>query len=94
MRFPLERYPTMPLTTMVIGWPPTFAVPMLYPKLSVKFGKPIAYRDDPFSQLRTEFGFDGFQAAKGRYAPDGYKDFIGFESRGACLISHSRILTE
>src|SRR5450759_133536 len=55
------------------------AVPMLYPKLSLKFGKLITYGDDPFSHLRTEFGFDVFQAAKGRYAPDGYKDFIGFE---------------
>ena len=55
------------------------AVPMLYPKLSLKFGTPITYADDPFSHLRTEFGFDVFQAAKGRYAPDGYKDFIGFE---------------
>jgi hypothetical protein len=55
------------------------AVPMLYPKLGVKFGKTITYGDDPFSHLRTEFGFDVFQAAKGRYAPDGYKDFIGFE---------------
>jgi hypothetical protein len=52
---------------------------MLYPKLSLKFGKLITYGDDPFSHLRTEFGFDVFQAAKGRYAPDGYKDFIGFE---------------
>jgi hypothetical protein len=55
------------------------AVPLLYPKLGVKFGKTITYGDDPFSHLRTEFGFDVFQAAKGRYAPDGYKDFIGFQ---------------
>jgi hypothetical protein len=55
------------------------AVPLLYPNLGVKFGKVITYGDDPFSHLRTEFGFDVFQAAKGRYAPDAYKDFIGFE---------------
>jgi hypothetical protein len=55
------------------------AVPLLYPKLRLKFGNLITYADDPFSHLKTEFGFDVFQAAKGRYAPDGYKSFIGFE---------------
>jgi len=55
------------------------AVPLLYPKLRLKFGNMITYADDPFSHLKTEFGFDVFQAAKGRYAPDGYKGFIGFE---------------
>jgi hypothetical protein len=55
------------------------AVPLLYPKLRLKFGNLVTYADDPFSHLKTEFGFDVFQAAKGRYAPDGYKGFIGFE---------------
>ena len=55
------------------------AVPLLYPKLQLKFGNLITYADDPFSHLKTEFGFDVFQAARGRYAPDGYKGFIGFE---------------
>jgi hypothetical protein len=55
------------------------AVPQLYPKLRLKFGNLITYADDPFSHVKTEFGFDVFQAARGRYAPDGYKAFIGFE---------------
>jgi hypothetical protein len=55
------------------------AVPLLYPKLRLKFGNLVTYADDPLSHLKTEFGFDVFQAAKGRYAPDGYKGFIGFE---------------
>jgi hypothetical protein len=55
------------------------ASPWTYPKLRLKFGNLITYADDPFSHLKTEFGFDVFQAAKGRYAPDGYKGFIGFE---------------
>ena len=55
------------------------AVPLLYPKLRLKFGSVITYADDPFSHLKTEFGFDVFQTAKGRYAPDAYKGFIGFE---------------
>jgi hypothetical protein len=55
------------------------AVPMLYPKLRAKFGDTIAYDQDPPSHLKTEFGFDVLEVAKGRYAPDAYRDFIGFE---------------
>jgi hypothetical protein len=55
------------------------AVPLLYPKLRNKFGTLVTYADDSSSHLKTEFAFDVFQAAKGRYASDAYKDFIGFE---------------
>lgn len=55
------------------------AVPVLYPKLGQRFGKSVTYADDPFSHAKTEFAFDVYQAAKGRYAPVAYKDFIGFE---------------
>jgi Zinc dependent phospholipase C len=55
------------------------SVPLLYPKLRSKFGKSITYGDDPVSHTRTEFGFDVFQAAKGRYASDAYKGFVGFQ---------------
>ena len=55
------------------------AVPLLYPELGLKFGKRVTYADDPFSHMRTEFGFDVFQAAKCRFASDAYKNFIGFE---------------
>ena len=55
------------------------AVPSFYPKLGVKFGKLVTYADDPFSHSKTEFAFDVFQAAKGRYASAAYKSFIGFE---------------
>ena len=55
------------------------AVPMFYPKLGLKFGKLVTYADDPFSHAKTEFAFDVFQAAKGRYASAAYKSFIGFE---------------
>jgi hypothetical protein len=54
-------------------------VPMLYPKLGRKFGKLVTYGDDPSSHGKTEFAFDVFQAAKGRYASAAYKSFIGFE---------------
>ena len=55
------------------------AVPLFYPQLGRKFGKLVTYADDPFSHARTEFAFDVFQAAKGRYASAAYKNFIGFE---------------
>jgi len=55
------------------------SVPLLYPNLRLKFGKRITYADDPFSHTKTEFGFDVFQAAKGHYASDAYKGFIGFQ---------------
>jgi Zinc dependent phospholipase C len=55
------------------------AVPMLYPKLKIKFGDVVAYDQAPAEHLKTEFGFDVVQVAKGRYAPDAYRDFIGFQ---------------
>jgi len=55
------------------------SVPILYPKLRLKFGDMVTFADDPMSHSKTEFGFDVFQAAKSRYASDAYKDFIGFE---------------
>ena len=55
------------------------SVPLLYPKLQLRFGNSITYADDPFSHSKTEFGFDVFQSAKSRYASDAYKAFIGFQ---------------
>jgi Zinc dependent phospholipase C len=55
------------------------AVPILYPKLRQKFGKQVTYDDDPLAHIRTEFGFDVLQVAQGRYAPDSYRAFIGFQ---------------
>jgi Zinc dependent phospholipase C len=55
------------------------AVPLFYPKLGRKFGKLVTYADDPPAHSKTEFAFDVFQAAKGRYASAAYKSFIGFE---------------
>ena len=55
------------------------AVPILYPELRSKFGRIVTYWDNPNSHLRTEFGFDVLQVAQGRYAPDQYRKFIGFE---------------
>ena len=55
------------------------SVPILYPKLQEKYGNQVTYEDDPLAHLRTEFGFDVLQVARGRYASDEFHDFIGFE---------------
>lgn len=55
------------------------AVPVLYPKLEKKYGKVVTYENDPTAHVKTEFGFDVLEVAKGRYAPDSYHGFIGFE---------------
>ncbi len=54
-------------------------VPMLYPKLRAKYGAVVAYEKDPAAHLKTEFGFDVLEIAQGRYAPQSYHDFIGFQ---------------
>jgi hypothetical protein len=53
-------------------------VPRLYPQLHAKFGSPIPYEKAPAEHLKVEFGFDVLEVAKGRYAPESYRDFIGF----------------
>ncbi len=55
------------------------AVPILYPKLKKKYGDWITYEQNPLAHVKTEFGFDVLEIAHGRYAPDSYHDFIGFE---------------
>lgn len=55
------------------------AVPILYPKLRARHGNKVTYVEDPAAHLKTEFGFDVLQLASGRYAPESYRDFIGFK---------------
>ena len=55
------------------------AVPLLYPKLLRKYGTVVTYEEDRLAHVKTEFGFDVLEVAQGRYAPDNYHDFIGFE---------------
>ncbi|MGA2898356.1 MAG: zinc dependent phospholipase C family protein [Acidobacteriaceae bacterium] len=55
------------------------AVPLFYPELGREFGKVVTYANNPPAHYKTEFAFDVFQAAKGRYASAAYKDFIGFQ---------------
>ena len=39
----------------------------------------MTYEQNPAAHLKTEFGFDVLQVARGNYAPKAYHDFIGFE---------------
>jgi zinc dependent phospholipase C len=55
------------------------AVPVLYPKLRRKYGNTVVYDENPAAHLKVEFGFDVVEVAKGRYAPDDYRDHIGFQ---------------
>ncbi len=55
------------------------AVPILYPKLKRKYGNVVVYDENPAAHLKVEFGFDVLQIARGRYAPDDYRNRIGFQ---------------
>lgn len=55
------------------------SVPLLYPKLKKKYGGVVTYEQDPLAHVKTEFGFDVLEVAQGRYAPQSYHDFIGFQ---------------
>ncbi|MFC6999766.1 zinc dependent phospholipase C family protein [Rufibacter roseus] len=55
------------------------AVPMVYPDLKVKHGDTITYEENPAAHVKMEFGFDVLQVARGNYASDAYRNFIGFE---------------
>ena len=55
------------------------AVALDYPKLQRKFGNNVTYEDNHTAHIRTEFGFDVVQVAKGRFTSDSYHNFIGFK---------------
>jgi hypothetical protein len=55
------------------------AVPLLFPNLRKRFGDEVTYADNPSAHLKTEFGFDVLQVARGHYAPSAYHDFMGFQ---------------
>ena len=53
--------------------------PEEYPRLGKKFGRLVTYGDDSTAHLRTEFGFDVVEVARGRYSQENYRSFIGFQ---------------
>jgi hypothetical protein len=55
------------------------AVPLMYPNLKKKYGDTVVYDQNPAAHLKVEFGFDVVEVARGRYAPDDYRDHIGFQ---------------
>ncbi len=55
------------------------SVPILFPRLRARFGGVVTYADNPSAHLKTEFGFDVLQVARGHYPPKAYHDFIGFQ---------------
>jgi hypothetical protein len=61
------------------------ATAIIYPKDRRKFGNVVTYEDNPADHLKTEFSFDVIEVARGRYAPDAYHDFIGFEVSKSAL---------
>jgi len=61
------------------------SVGLEYPKLAELYGPAVPYDVDHKAHLRTEFGFDVLQVAKGRYAPEDYHNFIGFEVASSLL---------
>ena len=61
------------------------SVGIVYPDLAREYGPAVPYDVDHKAHIRTEFGFDVLQVAKGRYAPEDYHNFIGFEVATALL---------
>jgi hypothetical protein len=55
------------------------SVAIIYPKLRAKYGDLVTFADSPSRHIMVEFSFDVVQSATGRYAPDAYHKFIGFE---------------
>jgi hypothetical protein len=55
------------------------AVAIEYPELRAKYGDHVTYAENHGAHLKTEFGFDVVQVAKGRYTGKQYHDFIGFQ---------------
>lgn len=61
------------------------SVPLVYPEIKEKHGNHVTYAQDKLSHVRMEFGFDVLQVAKGNYASQSYREFIGFKVDTAIL---------
>ncbi|MBC3542380.1 zinc dependent phospholipase C family protein [Rufibacter sediminis] len=55
------------------------SVPLVYPEMKATHGTSVTYEENPLAHVKMEFGFDVLQVARGNYAPEAYRDFIGFE---------------
>jgi hypothetical protein len=61
------------------------SVPLVFPKLKQEYGNTVTYEKEPTAHIRTEFGFDVLQTARGNYVPDAYQRFISFEMADSLL---------
>lgn len=61
------------------------SVGLVYPDLGRKYGSQITYAQNKIGHVRMEFGFDVLQVARGNYASQSYRDFIGFKVDTAVL---------
>jgi hypothetical protein len=43
------------------------------------YNNTVTYAENPTAHLKVEFGFDVLQVSRGNYAPQSYRDFIGFQ---------------
>jgi len=55
------------------------AVALMFPKLRAKYGDSVTYAKSPATHVLVEFSFDVVQAAAGRYTPQSYHGFVGFQ---------------
>jgi Zinc dependent phospholipase C len=55
------------------------AVAMMFPKLRAKYGDRVTYVQARAEHVIVEFSFDIVQLAAGRYVPETYHSFIGFQ---------------
>ena len=55
------------------------AVALVYPEVRAEHGDVVTYAEDPVSHVKTEFGFDVLQVARGNFASEEYQNFIGFQ---------------
>ena len=61
------------------------SVPIVYPKVRKKYGNVVTYAENRIAHIRMEFGFDVLEVAKGNYASQAYREFIGFKVDTAVL---------
>jgi hypothetical protein len=56
------------------------SVPIIYPKLHMRYGDVATFEDDPKAHILVEFSFDVVQLAGAGYMPETYSNFVGFRA--------------
>lgn len=55
------------------------ALPIIFPKLKREFGDRVTYVQAPKEHVIVEFSFDVVETAAGKYGPEAYSRFLGFQ---------------